>query len=53
MLFNFVIGVLGLLLAGDSIGRGARSRDIKIMAIGVTEVIIGLYFAIAAIGSVI
>ncbi len=50
MLFNFLMGVFGLLLAGDSIGRGARMTDIKILGLGVIEVVVGLYFTVAAIG---
>jgi hypothetical protein len=50
MIFNFIMGAAGLVLAGDSFSRGIRERSIGIFVVGGAELIIGLYFMIAASG---
>lgn len=51
MIFNFAMGVSGLILAGDSLGRGIRLSDSGIFVIGSIELLAGLFFLIAAIGA--
>jgi hypothetical protein len=52
VLFNLFMGVGGLLLAGDSVGQAARTKNMKLIPLACAELAAGLYFSIAAIGSV-
>ena len=49
--FSFIMGILGLLLAGDSLGQGLRNEESKRIGIGVLELLMGIYFMVSAIGS--
>ena len=49
MISNLLLGIAGLVLAGDSFGRGAINRDIKLLLFGMVEFCAGIYFLIAAI----
>jgi hypothetical protein len=48
---NIALGVPGLILAGDSFGVSIRTRNLAVFAVGVIELMVGLFFVIAAIGS--
>lgn len=50
LLLDCFIGITGLVLSGDSLGRGIRSKNLKILTIGGIQIAIGLYFLVAAIG---
>jgi len=52
MTFNFLMGAVGLILAGEALGRGARSNSGSVVLLGIAEIIIGVYFIIAAIGEI-
>jgi len=51
MIFNFSIGIAGLILSGDSFGQGIRKRNLAIFVTGVAEFVAGIYFSICAIGN--
>lgn len=48
---NFCLGVAGLILAGDSLGRGVRDNLPKIFLFGLAEALAGVYFIVAMLGS--
>lgn len=50
IVIDLIVGVTALLLAGDSFGNGYRSKSTGIFAVGVLELLAGLYFTLAAIG---
>jgi hypothetical protein len=51
MLINLTFGITALVFAGDSLGRGLRIKHPGIFVFGIGELIAGLYFIVAAIGS--
>lgn len=53
MMFNLLMAIGGLLLAGDSIGRFFRSSNpaYSVLILGIAELFAGIYFLIAAVGA--
>ena len=53
MIFNLLMAIGGLILAGDSFGRFFRSSNpaYPVFVLGMAELFAGLYFITAAIGA--
>lgn len=52
MITNLILGVVGLVFSGDSFGTGIKTKNVPIFIFGCVELMIGMYFITAAIGSV-